>query len=352
MGYSIVKKLTVGYVPISPDLSAPGDRRRVVFWAKARGHKIVTDLSQRVDLIVLSEGSNFTNFSKKLEIPVVLDLVDGYLARESITKDWIRGTLKIADKQLTGFPKPYTSFVKDICSSASAVICSSEEQRLMIERHSSNVHTILDCHEEISLVKNRNLPTSASKSILWEGLPVTLGGILELSDVLLNAFYENGTKINFVTNEKYYKYLGKYISQSTYNLISSRLGAMVTEQNIVPWTVDNLRNSAELSSVAILPVLLSNPIQYLKPENRLLIMWRLGLPTLTSNTPAYARVAKKTGLDFICENNQEWQHKIDKVLSDQKYALEMVSIGQEYLRKSHNAEHLLKKWDSAIDSVI
>ena len=168
----------------------------------------------------------------------------------------------------------------------------------------------------------------------------------------MNAFYENDTKINFVTNEKYYKFLGKYISQSTFNLISSRLGAMVTEQNIVPWTVDNLRNSAELSSVAILPVLLSNPIQYLKPENRLLIMWRLGLPTLTSNTPAYARVAQKTGLDFICENNQEWQHKIDKVLSDQRYALEMVSIGQEYLRKSHNAEHLLKKWDSAIDSVI
>ena len=62
MGYSMMNKLRVGYVPNSPDLSAPGDRRRVVFWANARGHQIVTDLSQRVDVIVLSERSNFTKF--------------------------------------------------------------------------------------------------------------------------------------------------------------------------------------------------------------------------------------------------------------------------------------------------
>lgn len=351
MGYSMMNKLRVGYVPNSPDLSAPGDRRRVVFWANARGHQIVTDLSQRVDVIVLSERSNFTKFLENLEVPAVLDLVDGYLARESIARDWIRGILKVADKQLTGLPRPYTSYVKNICSSVSGVLCSSEEQRLMIEKFSSNVHIILDSHNEIPLL-NTNFTNSDSKSILWEGQPVTLGGVLGISEVLLDEFYERNTQINFITNEKYFKYLGKYSSRNTHSLLSSHLGAMVTERSIIPWTVDSLTNYAKLSSAAILPVLLSNPIQYLKPENRLLIMWRLGLPTLTSNTPAYARVARETGLDFICENLPEWKQKIDKVLSDQRYAAEMVSVGKDYLYKTHNNEQLLKKWDAAIESVL
>ena len=347
-----MSKLRVGYVPNSQDLSAPGDRRRVVFWANSRGHQIVTDLSQQIDIIVLSERSNFTEFSKVMEVPIVLDLVDGYLARESLLKDWLRGTLKVVDQQLSGFPKPYTSFVKEICASASAVICSSEEQKLMIEKYSKNVHSILDSHSEIPLVQFANISKNDVKSILWEGLPVTLGGVLGISEVLLNEFHENNTQINFVTDEKYFRFLGKYMTHSTLSLLSSRLSVMVNERSVIPWTVDNLTNYAKLSSVAILPVLLSNPIQYLKPENRLLIMWRLGLPALTSNTPSYGRLSRETGLDFICENDLEWQQKIDRVLKDRRYAAEMVSVGQDYLDKNHSNEQLLKKWDAAIDSVL
>lgn len=345
-------KLRIGYVPNSSNLSAPADRRRLVFWAAARGHQIVTDLSQSVDVIVLSERSNFTNFARDMKVPVILDLVDGYLARESFVKDWIRGTLKVADKQLTGLPKPYTSFVQDICSSASAVICSSEEQRFMIEKYSRNVHEILDSHDEISFLPFSSLSDAYPKSILWEGLPVTLGGVLGISEVLIQKNQLDGLEINFVTNEEYFRFLGKYQSQSSLKLLTKQLGKMVSEKNVVPWNVKNLIDYAEISSGAILPVLTANPIQKLKPENRLLIMWRLGLPTLTSNTPAYSRLAKHTGLDFICESHEEWQDKLNLVLSDRKYAAKMVSIGQDYLHKRHSATHLLRKWDAAIESVL
>jgi hypothetical protein len=345
-------KLRIGYIPNSSDLSAPADRRRLVFWAAARGHQVVTDLSQSVDLIVLSERANFTNFSRDLKVPVILDLIDGYLARESFVKDCIRGILKVADKQLTGFPKPYTSFVQDICSSASAVICSSKEQRLLIEKYSKNVHEILDSHDEISILPFSNHSDAHAKSILWEGLPVTLGGVLSLSEVLIQKNQLDGLELNFVTNEEYFKFLGKYISKSSFQLLTKQLGNMVSEKNVVPWNVKNLIRYAEISSAAIIPVVTANPIQKLKPENRLLIMWRLGLPTLTSNTPAYSRLAKETGLDFICDTQGEWQDKLDKVLSDRKYAAEMVFIGQDYLQANHSATLLLRKWDAAIESVL
>lgn len=345
-------KLRIGYVPNSSNLSAPADRRRLVYWANARGHQVVTDLSQSVDVIVLSGRANFATFSRDLRTPVILDLVDGYLARESFVKDLIRGILKVADKQLTGLPKPYTSFVQDICSSASAVICSSEEQRVMIEKYSRNVHEILDSHDEISFLPFSSHSNAYPKSILWEGLPVTLGGVLSISKVLIQKNQLDGLEINFVTNEKYFKFLGKYLSQSSFKLLTKQLGEMVTEKNVVPWNVKNLTSYAKISSGAILPVLLANPIQKLKPENRLLIMWRLGLPTLTSNTPAYSRLAEKTGLDLICDSEEDWQNKLNLVLSDRKYAAEMVLTGQDYLYKNHSATHLLRKWDAAIESVL
>ena len=49
-----MRKLKVGYWPLSSTLNSPGDRRRLIFWADARGHTIVTDLNQSVDVIVAS----------------------------------------------------------------------------------------------------------------------------------------------------------------------------------------------------------------------------------------------------------------------------------------------------------
>ena len=56
-----MKKLKVGYWPLSRDLKSAGDRRRLVFWAQARGHEIITDLSRTVDVIVASEKTDLNS---------------------------------------------------------------------------------------------------------------------------------------------------------------------------------------------------------------------------------------------------------------------------------------------------
>jgi hypothetical protein len=72
-----MNKLKVGYWPLSSNLKSAGDRRRVVFWAQARGHEIITDLSQKVDVVIASEKSDFDSpaFSNP-KVPVIFDLVD------------------------------------------------------------------------------------------------------------------------------------------------------------------------------------------------------------------------------------------------------------------------------------
>ena len=95
-----MKKLRIGYVPNSKNLDSPGDRRRIVFWAKARGHEIVTNLDDKFDVLVLSERSDLGFFvNRKINVPVIFDLIDGYLARENLAKDWFRGTSKVVTRQ-------------------------------------------------------------------------------------------------------------------------------------------------------------------------------------------------------------------------------------------------------------
>lgn len=350
-----MKKIRIGYVPISHDLSAPGDRRRVAFWAKNRGHQIVLDLNEPFDVLLLSERSNLGAYGKGVGgRPIVFDLVDGYLASESLLHDWFRGTSKVAAGQLSGTPKPFTKFVQNLCSQASAVICSSPEQRQMILPFSKNVHVILDSHEEFPqlpfarLEQNSNHPPH----ILWEGMPATLGGVGEIRGALASLQKKAGTQLNFVTDPTYHRLLGKFFSTNTSSLLKRRLQDVYSDSEIIPWSQSNLVDAARRSSVAIIPIQLQNKLQYMKPENRLLIMWRLGLPCLTSSSPAYKRVAVGAGTDTICETPQQWESQLTRVLEDHEFAKDVVAKGQAYLAANHNSEILLSKWDQAFQSVL
>ena len=107
-----------------------------------------------------------------------------------------------------------------------------------------------------------------------------------------------------------------------------------------------------LSNLAIIPIDTSVPIQRLKPENRLLIMWRLGLPCLTSDSPAYVRVSNEVETITACRNLDDWYQNALRLLSDPDLARIQVTRGQEYLRQTHSKDSLLKKWDLVFDSVM
>jgi hypothetical protein len=354
MGIRAMNKLRIGYVPNSKNLDAPGDRRRIVFWAKARGHEIVTNLDDKFDVLVLSERSDMGFFVKhKIKAPIIFDLVDGYLVRENLTKDWFRGTSKVLTRQLSGIPKPFTQFVQDMCITASAIVCSSTEQSELIAKHSKNVHVILDSHDEIPWLEfqGREDEFKTKRDLLWEGLPVTLGGIKAICPTLIHENREHGTRIKFVTDQEYHRLLGQYFPASTAKLLSNLLGPMSHETDLISWNVENLVSSAKVSRAAIIPVMLSNKLQYFKPENRLLIMWKLALPTIVSATPAYTRVSNISGSDIVSTDNSEWAEKL-KLLHNQDYAEDLVRRGQDYLKTNHTKEILLLKWDNAVQSVL
>lgn len=348
-----MKPLRIGYQSLSPDLSQPGDRRRVVFWAKHRGHKIITDLNEPVDVYLLSEKADFGIFPKRAAgAPVIFDLIDAYLAKENLAKDWLRGVSKVVTGQLTGKPKPFTKFVESLCVSSSAVICSSPEQRETILPYAKNVHVILDSHHELPLIAFTNKGVNENRKLLWEGLPATIGGLAQISSVLTSVNIDNDVQLNCVTNADYFKVLGRYFHGDTVSLLKNTLGSSFQYSKIIPWNVKNLVSTARSASCAVIPIDTSGAFQNLKPENRLLIMWRLGLPCLTSPSPAYKRTSASADSDTICFTDEDWEMKLTSILKNSEFAESIVNNGQNYLREFHNTDLLLEKWDRVFSSVI
>jgi len=350
-----MRKLKVGYWPLSPTLSSAGDRRRLVFWAQARGHAIVTDLSQNVDVIVASENSDFNSpyFFRK-RIPVIFDLVDAYLSPLNSYDDLARGIAKNLSRQVSGGIKPFSHHVRDFCRRSNAVICSSFEQEAVINSHNKNTHVILDSHDEVPFLTPRypNNEATNERRVLWEGQPATIGGVNQIAPVLSKLSQTNNLQFDFVTDQKYFKYLNRYVERNTLGLLEDDLGKIAKFISIIPWTPSNLVECAQRSTVAMIPIDLSIPMQRLKPENRLLIMWRLGLACLTSPSPAYLRVAQQAGVTAACNNHQEWLENFNRLLNDSDFACDQILRGQSYLRENHNRTILLRKWDLVFESVV
>jgi hypothetical protein len=275
MGYHLMSKLRIGYSPLSQDLNSAGDRRRLVFWAKNRGHTLITNLKQKVDVIVASENSDFnSSVFTESTAPIIFDLVDAYLSPLNPIDDLARGIGK------------------------------------------------------------------------------KIRGVNEISPIFSALTKTFDLKLDFVTDEEYFMYLNRYIRRSTLSLLKSDLHEISSLVNIVPWTRENLLVSARMSSIAMIPINLSIPIQKLKPENRLLIMWRLGLPCLTSPSPAYVRVSSCAGVNAVSYSTQEWLENFIRILSDPDYARSQVTLGQNYLLENHTSAILLEKWDRAFESVL
>jgi hypothetical protein len=350
-----MRKLKIGYWPLSPNLRSAGDRRRIVFWAQARGHEIVTDLSKSVDVIIASEKSDFnSSILSKRKSPLIFDLVDAYLSPLNLYDDLARGVAKKISGQISGEVKPYSKHVKDFCLQADAVICSSIEQEEVIKPHNRNTHVILDSHDEIPFLKplHPNQMNSRKFLILWEGQPATIRGVRQISSVLAQLAKSTDLQINFVTDESYYQFLGTHFKRNTLARLGRDLREIHSKVSIIPWTPINLVETARKSTVAMIPIDLSVPMQRLKPENRLLIMWRLGLPCLCSASPAYIRVSDVAGVSSTCQDKEVWNMKFSNLFNDPGFAYEEIVRGQNYLHEYHNRSILLEKWDSVVESVM
>jgi hypothetical protein len=349
-----VPKLKIGYAPNSPDMGHPADRRRLVYWAKNRGHEVILDLSQRHDLLVLSGRADLTRWSEmENRPPLILDLVDGYLGKEHLWRDWLRGAGKVVAGHNSGAPRPYRKIVSEACQLAQAVVCETLEQRETILPFCTNTHTILDFHEEFPMLPfNREVHTENFPALLWEGLPFTAKGLLLLEEAFLEIAKSKPISLEMVTDLEYPKFLGKYFYQKTEKILRQIPEVLGEHFKLTEWNLPAVIDAAKRSHMAVLPLDPYGTLNPLKAENRLLMMWRIGLPTLASPSLAYTRVMSDTQIDGICHDASEWQTKITELMNSVELRKESVEKGQQYIRDTHSEKKVLEAWDRLFESVL
>ena len=232
-------------------------------------------------------------------------------------------------------------------------MCETVEQKETILPFCTNTHSILDFHEEFPMLPfNRELQINNFPALMWEGLPFTAKGLLLLKSSFSEISKSHPISLEMVTNLEYPLFLGKYFSQSTEKILQTIPRILGDNFKITKWNLDAVVEAAKRAHIAVLPLDPHGSLNPLKAENRLLMMWRIGLPTLASPSLAYLRVMKDTQIDGICHNSNEWQTQITELMESVELRQESVEKGQQYIRDTHSKKIVLEAWDRLFESVL
>jgi hypothetical protein len=342
----------IGYAGYSRDFSAPGDRRRFCAYARQRGLSYqYPRLDGDYDLVVITQNADLTGWAarKRREgdrFRLVLDLVDGYFQQSRIDERLLKGIGRYVEGCDTRLSPDFRQTLKTICRAADAVWCSTPEQRATIERYNANVEISFDWIDDELGPPKRRFRDGERLKLVWEGQAGTLRTIRTVRDSL-NALRDEVELIvvSDPTTPRYYGRIGRITAQEL-------LEGIECPVTFHPWTkADFFRHIAQ-ADVAIIPMDFSRSIFRAKPENKLVHLWKMGMPVLVAPTPPYCRAMAGAGLDMVCETPSEWTERLRLLAATPPDELEALGRhGRDYAMKAYGLAAFQRPFDSALSKI-
>jgi hypothetical protein len=343
--------LKVGYAPYRPDFMAPGDQRRFCAYARARRIEFErADPSRSYDVIVVAATADIVTWSSRppgREL-IVFDIVDSYLAEHAVGKDLLRGLGKYVLGDLSRPVLSYRRAIERMCSRADAVICGTEEQRQSISAFCRNVHVILDEHDDLVKEIKSDYRVGETLNVFWEGLPYNLSEFRDLTGVLRRLAAERPVALHLMTLLKFGRWSGRVHKVDTKELVEN----LFSPAYVYEWNEQLLSRVATGCDLALIPLNVANPFARGKPANKLLLLWRMGLPVLASPTPAYCRAMRTAGLDMTCAGRADWFDKLRRYASDEDARRDAGERGRELAGAEYSDERVFERWDRVFESVL
>ena len=345
--------LRVGYVPYSSTFDRPGDRRRFCYFARKRNiHFEIARPSESYDVVVLTEQADISVWSQypRQRGKIIFDLIDSYFAVPPLDlKGLLRGVAKFASRQHHRLRVSYRAALEEMCRRADATICCTEEQKEKILPFCPNVHMVLDFHGSVVRARKENYSTEEIFHFVWEGLPVNILQLLEIKDVLQDFGRKRPFLIHAITDLEYGRFLGgKFGSRRTIDDVRKILPNIL----LYAWNERTFSGIAHNCDLALIPIPLDNPLIAGKPENRLLLFWRMGIPALVSATPAHVRAMQDSGVNMACRTQQEWREALDYYTCDDQARRHAGQSGKAFAESHHSEEKTLALWDQVFNSVL
>lgn len=343
-------KPRIGYAPFQSSFQHPADSRRFAGYARARGLSIeVARPDEQYDLVVVSELADIGAWTKYRGGKVVFDFIDSYLAiPRSDPKQFLRGVIWYLNGRHSRLRLDFKGALEAMCARADAVVCTTDEQKTDIGAFCSNVHIVLDIHDEVVRSRKQDYAASTPFKLVWEGLPSNVSQLAAIAPVLLEVAKRQPIELNIVTD------LDRPGALLWLPRIKTADVARRVFDNIVlhRWDKDTLSQVITQCDAAIIPIVTSDPLTSGKPGNKLALLWRMGMPVLTSDTPAYRRMQEAAGAgDLVCGNDEGWRAGLERLMAEEAVRREAGERGVAYVTEFLNTDKLLTRWDAVFASL-
>lgn len=340
----------IGYVPYSATLEKPGDRRRFVAYARARNISFeLARPDERYDLVVLSEIADISVWCDYPHGKIVYDFIDSYLAiPRSNIKQWLRGVVWYILGRHRRLRFNYWATIQDMCRRADSVVCTTEEQKRDISPYCKNVHIIHDVHSSVIHNVKEDYQSGEPFNLVWEGLPSNISQLKQIRDVLGTINSRQPIVLNLVTDPDQPRLLGRFGKVNSIDMARE----VFDNVKLHPWNEATCSDIIRACDLAIIPIDLSDRFVTGKPENKLLLLWRMGLPVITSATPAYQRAMHEAGLEgFACSDQSEWLAAIERMMAAESLRRDSGVLGRSFAETHFSEEMLLARWDAMFASL-
>lgn len=345
----------IGYFPGSMTLDAPSDRRRFVRYAKSRGLEFeIASPAKSYDLVVLNQRADITAWSRypRGSARIIYDATDSYISNDS--RNWkvlLRGTSKFLTRQSKFLALDYRKAVEAMCRRADAVICSTDEQRQVIGRYCSNVHLILDMQDDDVSEFKTKYEVGRTLRFVWEGLASSGIPWKQLREIVDPLAARREVELHVVTDIRYHRYHDMYVRCHTVDDMRGVFGPLSSRVFLHQWGPYSLARIATGCDIALIPIDMADKFQCGKPENKLLLFWRLGLPTVVSATPAYVRAMSRCTVPLACHGSADWRSMIEMLESNEAARKNAGEEGRRIAQDAYGTESMLQAWDAVFASI-
>jgi glycosyltransferase involved in cell wall biosynthesis len=347
------RSLRVGYVPYDRTLQMPGDRYRFCYYAKKRNIAFeIADPAEQYDLLVVSSGADLSVWRRyrKGKARIVFQYINSYLSEGfGSPKRVFRGLAKFLVRQNRYLLADYCSGIRDMCQLADAVVCTTPQQQQDVSELCANNHVILDSYEPLVRSTKTDYSGGEIANLVWQGFPENMRFFGEIREVLKRVQRSRKLAFHLITHLEYGQYLGRRVRKRRALDVAREF---LDNVYLYEWNEDTCSSIITACDLALIPIPLGEAMEAGKPENKLLLFWRLGMPTIVSSTPAYARAMRQCGLAMDCQNEQEWEEILLRFMGNEEVRRHAGQKGKSFAEKYFGAERILEQWDAVFLSLL
>lgn len=342
----------IGWSSYSADFSHPGDRRRFAAYAALRGLAYErASLEKRYDLVLATHSSDLPGWTQRKRVEggklkLVLELIDSYFVQQGVMRRYAKGMARFALGTESRLSPDFLKTLVRACEAADAVICSTLEQQETIRRYNPNVFMSFD-HFAAELEAPKSDYSRADKlRIVWEGQATTVPNLQVIREPLNDL--RDKVELHVVTDRLNYRHFGRFRPYPSMDALTG----IECPKFFHEWQKDTFSRHVVAADVAVIPIDETNLLWRGKPENKLVLLWQLGMPVLATATPVYARVMAASGLAMACRNTAEWGGALQRMLDAPPAALQGIGTrARSYASDAYSTEAFAFRFDAAFRSI-